>query len=717
MSRKSQIAIEYCYRFKQGHPESSVIWVHASTVSRIDQAYQEIAVKAQLPGWDDPKRNKLALVADWLSQEETGEWLMVLDNADDHDVFFKTKHGLLSLEAEGRTVADYIPQSVQGRVLITTRDRRVGESLANRVRAISVPCLTAQEARDLFGSLVDQDDIGNEANVGELLDTLAHLPLAITQAAAFITENSMTSTEYLEALRAGDADVQDLLSEELVDQRRDSEAQNSVIRTWKLSFDHIRKFKPRAAEILSLMSVLDRQGISQGLLRRHDENSIEFTTAIGTLQAFSLIITEKGASHFAIHRLVQLATKQWLILQGEIQLWREEALKVISEVYPFGTFENWAICNSLTAHMQAVIEYAFDSERCQLCSATLLNNAVYYDLTQGQYDVALSKCTKAFTIRESVLGKEHPDTLTSMANLASTYWNQGRWKEAEELNAQVMETRKRVLGTQHPNTLISMANLASTYRTQGRWKEAEELNVQVMETSLRVLGTEHPNTLISMANLVLTYQSQGRWKEAEELNVQVMETRKRVLGTQHPDMLISLANLALTYQNQGRWKEAEELNVQVMETRKRVLGTQHPNTLISMTNLASTYWNQGRWKEAEELEVEVMKMRKRILGTEHPSMLISMANLALTYQNQGRWKEAEELNVQVMETRKRVMGTEHPSTLISMNNLAWTLKLQGRDDEALKLMTTLVQLSSEKLGANNPITNNGTATLTAWTQK
>jgi hypothetical protein len=32
-------------------------------------------------------------------------------------------------------------------------------------------------------------------------------------------------------------------------------------------------------------------------------------------------------------------------------------------------------------------------------------------------------------------------------------------------------------------TLTSMTNLASTYRNQGRWKEAEEMEVQVMETS------------------------------------------------------------------------------------------------------------------------------------------------------------------------------------------------------------------------------------------
>ena len=49
------------------------------------------------------------------------------------------------------------------------------------------------------------------------------------------------------------------------------------------------------------------------------------------------------------------------------------------------------------------------------------------------------------------LGEEHPDTLTCMTNFASTYLEQGRWKEAEELQVQVIETRKRVLGHEHPS--------------------------------------------------------------------------------------------------------------------------------------------------------------------------------------------------------------------------------------------------------------------------
>jgi hypothetical protein len=38
-----------------------------------------------------------------------------------------------------------------------------------------------------------------------------------------------------------------------------------------------------------------------------------------------------------------------------------------------------------------------------------------------------------------------------------------------------MEKRKDVLGEEHPDTLMSMANLAATYRNQGRWKDVEIL--------------------------------------------------------------------------------------------------------------------------------------------------------------------------------------------------------------------------------------------------
>jgi len=40
-----------------------------------------------------------------------------------------------------------------------------------------------------------------------------------------------------------------------------------------------------------------------------------------------------------------------------------------------------------------------------------------------------------------------------------------------------------MLGAEHPSTLTNVANLALTYKGEVRWKEAVELEVQVMEAS------------------------------------------------------------------------------------------------------------------------------------------------------------------------------------------------------------------------------------------
>ena len=66
----------------------------------------------------------------------------------------------------------------------------------------------------------------------------------------------------------------------------------------------------------------------------------------------------------------------------------------------------------------------------------------------------------------------------------------------------------RVLGAEHPDTLSAMENLAATYRDQRRWKEAEELGLHVKDARLRVLGVDHPDTLSAMGSLASTYCSQ-----------------------------------------------------------------------------------------------------------------------------------------------------------------------------------------------------------------
>jgi len=59
-----------------------------------------------------------------------------------------------------------------------------------------------------------------------------------------------------------------------------------------------------------------------------------------------------------------------------------------------------------------------------------------------------------------VLGKEHPDTLTSMNDLAQALSDQRDYVEAEKMHRETLALREKVLGKEHPHTLTSINNLA-----------------------------------------------------------------------------------------------------------------------------------------------------------------------------------------------------------------------------------------------------------------
>jgi tetratricopeptide (TPR) repeat protein len=760
--------LAYAYWVHENFPEVSVFWVHAGSPERFYKSISQIAQNCQVRGHNDPKADVSQLVKAWLARDDQSAWLMILDSADDTEIFFSSSDvaspkpaGTDQIASEGN-LAQYIPECSHGSILVTTKNKETGVRLTRGRGILEIGHMDPVESRKLMQEILE-DDGPDSDHLDILTARLEYLPLALAQSAAFIQERSMTVARYLHLLDQSDSTLVELLSEPFEAVGRDSSVPNAVAATWMVSFKQIREQYSKASDLLSLMSFFDRQGIPKAFLsywispkgsqdcapRGEDRTMgiLELEKALGVLKGFSFVSEGTTDENLNMHRLVQLVMRKWLIRQGTSGAWVGQALITVSALYPPGIYANRKVCEDYLPHACVVLGYEDSSSLAEVIArGSLLHNMALFMLYRGQWNKAEELQVQAVATRRRVLGEEHPDMLASMANLASTYWyqgrwtkaeklgvqvtevssrvlgeghpgtlasmtclaatygNQGRWTEAEKLEVQVIETSKRALGDEHLGTLASMANLASTYGNQGRWTETEKLYVQVMKTSSRVLGEEHPNTLSSMANLASTYGSQGRWTEAEKLEVPVVETRKRVLGDEHPDTLCSMANLASTYWDQGRWTEAEKLGVQVMETRKRVLGDEHPDTLTSMTNLASTYWNQGRWTEAEKLGVQAIETSLKVLGDEHPITLASVANLALTYQNQGRWAETDKLFVRMMETSLRVLGDEHPDTLTSMSNLALTLKSHGRDDEALKVITVCIQLLRQKLCANRPNT-------------
>jgi hypothetical protein len=305
-------------------PDTWVFWAHASNAARLEQNFREIADRVKVRGRNDPQADVFKLVHDWLRDAKNGRWLLVLDNADDAAVLSPTDGG----SALQQHLSRYLPASRHGSVLVTSRTKHAAMQIVEDSEIIPIePMHDAAAHALLHKKLGDIEDVDS---VAKLATTLDHMPLALVQAAAYIRERAPRCSvqQYLEEYQQSDSRKTSLLNWEAGFLRRDRAASNSVLITWQISFNHIRKTWQSAAGLLSLMSFFDRQGIQEALLRRQSSTAAEralaahaddgFEDDVLALRDDSFISVTKDADTFEMHNLVQLATRMWLESEGQL---------------------------------------------------------------------------------------------------------------------------------------------------------------------------------------------------------------------------------------------------------------------------------------------------------------------------------------------------------------------------------------------------------------
>lgn len=633
---KTQIVLEYIYRYQETHPDCAVFWVPALSPGTFDQAYQKIAETLKLNQLKDNGVNLKQLVRDKLSDDSFGKWLLVIDNADNTDVLLRTPQdgsSLIPLE-------NYLPKSSKGSIIFTTRTRKAAADYSLGA-VLEVTELDEAEARQVFETYLAPKQIVEEDStaISQLLTNLTHLPLAIRQAAAFIQKNDVSISKYLSLYENSEQSMVDILSEDFQDPSRYSDMKNPVAATWLVSFEQIRHEDPHAADYLSFMSAILRENIPLSLLPPA-ESYLEQTKAIGTLTSYSFLTQRKGEEAFDVHRLVYLATRNWLRRENQLSSWADRALKRLVDIIPYGGHLNREVWTQYLPHGIYVadkIEIARDSKKLMI---DLLDRIALCQSTIGQY-AAAEKLHRRILGLVEVSGREHPDTLWRMNEIGVVLHYQGSYIEAEEIHREILALKEKVLGKEHLDTMISMNNLASALDHQGKHAETEKIHQEVLMLRKKVLGSDHPDTLMSMNNLGFALNDQGKYIEAEKIHRETLILREMILGKEHPETLTSMSNLGFALNGQGKYIEAETMHQKTLALKQKVLGKEHPETLTSMNNLGFALDQQGKHIEAEEIYRETLALRENILGKEHPGTQLSRRNLADMLKKQGKFVQAE----------------------------------------------------------------------------
>jgi tetratricopeptide (TPR) repeat protein/pimeloyl-ACP methyl ester carboxylesterase len=692
---KTMLAAAYTERHRGGY--RATWWIRAQADSALRADLVALGIRLGWVSADVKEEPAVEAVMQRLRHEGEGI-LLIFDNAVDADA-----------------LKPYLPRGGAARVLVTSN--------AHAWRGVAVPVEIRVWPKATGGDyLIARTGLDAERIAAEALSqALGGLPLAHEQAAAYCERLDVSLAEYRKRFEATPT--------RLLDDARHAPAEYhdglTVAKTFALAIEEAAKFYPAAEPLIVHAALLAPEPIPLFLFSEAHEKFGEplasavigdgLDEAVAALRAFALvdreaIVDELDASittdAIRLHRLVREVAAARREVEPRDQL-RRAIVAALVEVYPIDGFRNpasWSRCVPLTPHLLSVCEMEMADAAANAERAELLNRAGSYFHGRAAYSAARPLYERALAIAEKTLGPEHPDTATSLNNLATLLQDQGDLAGARPLFERALAISEKTLGPDHPETATSLNNLATLLHAQGDLPGARPLLERALAIIEKALGPEHPDTATSLNNLSRLLRVQGDLAGARPLLERALAIREQVLGPEHPHTALSLNNLAGLLQDQGDLAGARPLFERALAISEKTLGPDHPETATNLGNLAILLQDQGDHAGARPLYERALAIAEKTLGPEHPDTATSLNNLATLLHAQGDLPGAQPLYERALAIAEKTLGPEHPDTAMGLNNLAGLLRAQSDLAGARPLYERALAIREKAFGPEHPDT-------------
>ena len=612
------------------------------------------------------------MVRNWLSDENKGQWMMVVDNADDTEVIFNPS-GL------PKSLREHLPSSPNGSIVITTRNREVAEGLTEHANIFEVGPMTTAEATELLlrKLKVHPGDI----ETASLVHQLDCMPLAITQAAAFVNRTfpRMTLPKYVEQLRNPSNEVK-MLQKNIQDPRRAEHDSNSII-TWHTTFKHIQQTRTSAAQLLAFMSLFDRDAIPEDvLLGRYLDKGIEaggfqeiLDDDIDTLRSYSLIhVGSSKISLFNMHRLVQVSMQAWLEMHKELVGWQLRYAQTLISAFPPPNSSNCFKWNAWIPHVTAFLGYI--TQR----AGSLRYLPEREDYLRSLPEISLLVLLYAYHNGKHRVAKYSTRTLLIRLDNHFDFQDQGYLKGMRRLiclqlrkNTAVAEALARAMSARAaqacgPDSLVTLqfiGDLAFVLERRGRYDQAEQLSREMLE---RIQIIKKKSVSLASKDLLdlerelsflwaIMSNSQSRYEQAELEGRKALEMCIELQGPNDLSASQSPGGFPEVLPKLDEYEEAGPIKMTLEEAQKTAK-QYNSDSLHTLTMLGEQLYQQGQYEEAEHVLQQLITEKENVFGADDPLTLSSVNDLAHTLQKLEKYERADRTYRRVMGAYSRVRG-------------------------------------------------------------
>jgi tetratricopeptide (TPR) repeat protein len=695
---KTQLAIEYAWQYQANY--DTVLWVSASTsVDLHSNIASLVCVLNLLEVEATEQETKVLAVVNWLSLQQ--RWLLILDNVDSRE----TQTEVLKL----------LPPALHGNVLITSRLSDWPVSFAD----LEVSVLPEQVASEFLLKRARKAGFnpGNDADALTVAKELGCLPLALEQAAAYISRHRESLENYLCLLNESRARLLKFLSQ------GGTGYQQTVATTWLVSEQQLSIL---GRVILQLTSFLASQEIPRVIFKgaedllsttaaelMNDSRSVSdlsfskeaIDDALVELNDHSLIKLEPES--ISCHRLVQAVLFDRLDLTARDN-WLDAATSLIAkaanESPPDPTA--WPFWRRFQPQVKSVIKHAGDDRKSVAIPFLMMQLAIYYQEI-GAYSEAESQMREAAKAK-TALSEDKADVASYMISLANLLYRLAKYEEAESISKEVVQTCNTNPNVDNLTKVHAISVLAKILEQRDRFTEAEALykqSIELIESDTKPSPIALSGTINNLANLMATTR---RYAEAEPLLRKAVKILEDHEGVNTDSVATIIGNLARCLLEQGNltkqqsyFDEAELLYRRALQIDEIAYGKDHPSYARDANNLGWLLHDIGKLDEAEALLRHALDIEERKKHRDHPDIATALSNLGRVLTAQRHFAEAIDVFGRAMQITEIALGRNHHEYATIQTNLAFAFMGLGELNKAEALFREALAIDEKCFGSTH----------------
>lgn len=562
------------------------------------------------------------------------KWMIIFDNMEN-------QHALQNLLPE--------KQSALQQVLITTRSKNWG-----RLPVLNVDEFTAEESR-----IYCQKSLKPEQCVGidELAARLGYLPLALSQAIAYMQQTGIHARQYLERYqKTGIA----LLARA-----------HTILTTWMISIEALTEYSSKAAEAVKFCAYLYSDGIEERILQQVlGIDELELDDYIAVIRDYGLLT--RGSNGFKMHRLVQEA-----ICYQEASVFAKAALftqriKPLAQALHLLCLEqqqkdSYELLQLLQPHLKIILEHLesfgadapFELDSPANWQADLLLQKSRFFLateTSKAFDCA----QKALTLYQKMAGEQHPNVADGYRSLGRAYRMLGNIKSALLSHEKALAIYIACYGSLHSKVAICYNELGLSHHMFGDDKLALINHEKALEIQLKVNDAEDFNMILTYNHLGQAYGNLGDTHTALDHQKKALAIALKIYGENHPNVADCYYHLSCMHLAAKDMQSAITLQEKALAIRIDVYGEAYPQVARSYNSLGSAHHELGDAKSAQTYFEKAIAIQLKLYGEENPNVAVFYLNLGKAHGTLGNAQSATACYEKALAIRLKIFGADHP---------------------------------------------------------